>query len=144
MAGFGKKMAAAALNTVKKGVGLPTTPPMMGNMPDIQQILKDPELLQALRDPEVANAFKDIALNPGNIVKYQNNPKIEAVASKLFKMADPELYRACENPEVSKALDDIAVNPANISRYKDDPKMKDIIDKMKNKIGGQNGKSESS
>jgi len=42
-----------------------------GGMP-----FSNPEILEAFRDPEVAAAFQDIMTNPGNIMKYQNNPKV--------------------------------------------------------------------
>lgn len=44
----------------------------MGGMPPFS----NPEILEAFRDPEVAAAFQDIMANPGNIMKYQNNPKV--------------------------------------------------------------------
>jgi len=44
---------------------------MGGGMP-----FSNPEILEAIRDPEVAAAFQDIMTNPGNIMKYQNNPKV--------------------------------------------------------------------
>lgn len=36
-----------------------------------------------LQDPEVMAAFQDVAQNPANIAKYQNNPKIMALVTKL-------------------------------------------------------------
>uniref|UniRef100_A0A3P9B3J2 ST13 Hsp70 interacting protein n=1 Tax=Maylandia zebra TaxID=106582 RepID=A0A3P9B3J2_9CICH len=36
-----------------------------------------------LQDPEVMAAFQDVAQNPANISKYQNNPKIMALVTKL-------------------------------------------------------------
>lgn len=36
-----------------------------------------------VQDPEVAAAFQDISVNPANMIKYQNNPKISAVIKKL-------------------------------------------------------------
>lgn len=35
------------------------------------------------QDPEVMAAFQDVAQNPANISKYQNNPKIMALVTKL-------------------------------------------------------------
>ena len=35
------------------------------------------------QDPEVAQAFQDISSNPANIAKYQNNPKVQALITKL-------------------------------------------------------------
>ncbi|RVE69225.1 hypothetical protein OJAV_G00075450 [Oryzias javanicus] len=52
-------------------------------MPGLGDLLKDPEVLNAMKDPEVMAAFQDVAQNPANISKYQNNPKIMALASKL-------------------------------------------------------------
>ncbi|KAL0099010.1 hypothetical protein PUN28_020216 [Cardiocondyla obscurior] len=50
---------------------------------DFYQFLKDPDLLQAFEDPEVAEAFKEISVNPTNVLKYQNNPKIMALINKM-------------------------------------------------------------
>lgn len=52
-------------------------------MPGLGDLLKDPELLNAMKDPEVMAAFQDVAQNPANITKYQNNPKIAALVTKL-------------------------------------------------------------
>ncbi|KAM7372319.1 hypothetical protein PAMP_009496 [Pampus punctatissimus] len=52
-------------------------------MPGFGELLKDPELLNAMKDPEVMVAFQDVAQNPANIAKYQNNPKIMALVTKL-------------------------------------------------------------
>ncbi|XP_014910908.1 hsc70-interacting protein [Poecilia latipinna] len=57
------------------------TPP--GGMPGLGELFKDPELLNAMKDPEVMAAFQDVAQNPANISKYQNNPKIMALVTKL-------------------------------------------------------------
>ncbi|GAA6215591.1 hsc70-interacting protein [Lates japonicus] len=52
-------------------------------MPGLGELLKDPELLNAMKDPEVMAAFQDVAQNPANIAKYQNNPKVMALVTKL-------------------------------------------------------------
>ncbi|KAG8006391.1 Hsc70-interacting protein [Nibea albiflora] len=52
-------------------------------MPGLGDFLKDPELLNAMKDPEVMAAFQDVAQNPANIAKYQSNPKIMALVTKL-------------------------------------------------------------
>ncbi|KAM6904491.1 hsc70-interacting protein [Xenentodon cancila] len=52
-------------------------------MPGLGDLFKDPELLNAMKDPEVMAAFQDVAQNPANISKYQNNPKIMALVTKL-------------------------------------------------------------
>ncbi|EEC12409.1 conserved hypothetical protein [Ixodes scapularis] len=44
---------------------------------------QDPEILAALQDPEVAAAFQDITRNPANISKYQSNPKIKNIMTKM-------------------------------------------------------------
>jgi suppressor of tumorigenicity protein 13 len=36
-----------------------------------------------LQDPELAAAFQDISANPANIIKYQNNPRVSAIITKL-------------------------------------------------------------
>ncbi|XP_071452951.1 putative protein FAM10A4 [Hetaerina americana] len=50
---------------------------------EIPFIFRDPEILKAFEDPEVAAAFQDISKNPANIIKYQSNPKVSALISKL-------------------------------------------------------------
>ncbi|XP_041672858.1 hsc70-interacting protein [Cheilinus undulatus] len=52
-------------------------------MPGLGEFFKDPELMNAMKDPEVMAAFQDVAQNPANIAKYQNNPKIMALVTKL-------------------------------------------------------------
>lgn len=52
-------------------------------MPGFADLLQDPELLSAMKDPEVMAAFQDVSQNPANIAKYQNNPKIMALVTKL-------------------------------------------------------------
>ena len=37
------------------------------------------------QDPEVAAAFQDISANPANIGKYQDNPKVKEIITKLSK-----------------------------------------------------------
>ena len=36
-----------------------------------------------VQDPEVMAAFQDVAQNPANIAKYQGNPKVMALITKL-------------------------------------------------------------
>lgn len=52
-------------------------------MPGLAELFKDPELLNAMKDPEVMAAFQDVAQNPANISKYQHNPKVMALITKL-------------------------------------------------------------
>ncbi|CAG9860358.1 unnamed protein product [Phyllotreta striolata] len=47
------------------------------------KLLQDPEIMTAFQDPEVAAAFQDISMNPANFVKYQSNPKIMNLVTKL-------------------------------------------------------------
>ncbi|KAM4535433.1 hsc70-interacting protein [Fundulus diaphanus] len=54
-----------------------------GGMPGLGELFTDPELLNAMKDPEVMAAFQDVAQNPANISKYQSNPKIMALVTKL-------------------------------------------------------------
>lgn len=43
------------------------------------------------QDPEVMAAFQDVAQNPANMAKYQNNPKVMALITKLSaKFGGPE------------------------------------------------------
>ncbi|KAG8556331.1 hypothetical protein GDO81_018033 [Engystomops pustulosus] len=55
----------------------------MAGMPGVSEILSDPEVLIAMQDPEVMAAFQDVAQNPANISKYQSNPKVMTLISKL-------------------------------------------------------------
>lgn len=57
--------------------------PGMAGMPGLNEILSDPEVLAAMQDPEVMVAFQDVAQNPANMSKYQNNPKVMNLISKL-------------------------------------------------------------
>lgn len=68
--------------------GIPSFP---GGMPGgLGDCLQDPEILAAFQDPEVAAAFQDISRNPMNIGKYQSNPKIKNIMSKMaMKMGGP-------------------------------------------------------
>lgn len=61
--------------------GFPSGPPP--GMPGFADLLQDPELLNAMKDPEIMAAFQDVSANPANIAKYQNNPKVMALISKL-------------------------------------------------------------
>lgn len=40
-------------------------------------------LFLILQDPEVMAAFQDVAQNPANVSKYQNNPKVMNLIGKL-------------------------------------------------------------
>ncbi|XP_060047560.1 hsc70-interacting protein-like [Erinaceus europaeus] len=57
--------------------------PGMAGMPGLNEILSDPEVLAAMQNPEVMAAFQDVAQNPSNMSKYQNNPKVMNLISKL-------------------------------------------------------------
>ncbi|CAD7678807.1 unnamed protein product [Nyctereutes procyonoides] len=57
--------------------------PGMAGMPGLNEILSDPEVLVAMQDPEVTVAFQDVAQNPANMSKYQSNPKVMNLISKL-------------------------------------------------------------
>lgn len=59
-------------------------------MPNFEAFLSDPEVLTAVKDQEVLAAFADVSLNPDNIDKYQNNPKVMDIINKLSsKFAAP-------------------------------------------------------
>ncbi|KAG5868809.1 hypothetical protein JTB14_026127 [Gonioctena quinquepunctata] len=55
----------------------------MPGMGDFYKLLQDPEIMSAFQDPEVSAAFQDISMNPANFAKYQSNPKVMALVSKL-------------------------------------------------------------
>merc|ERR1712037_715716 len=55
----------------------------MGGMGGMGGLFSDPELLESLSDPEVAAAFEDITSNPANIMKYQGNPKVMKLLTKM-------------------------------------------------------------
>lgn len=42
-----------------------------------------PDFMEAFSDPEVAAALQDVMQNPGNIMKYQNNPKVMNLLKKF-------------------------------------------------------------
>ncbi|KAK6637260.1 hypothetical protein RUM44_007674 [Polyplax serrata] len=64
----------------------------LGGMGDFMDILKDSEVRQAFEDPEVAAALQDLSQNPANILKYQKNPKINAILMKLrSKLANVQI-----------------------------------------------------
>jgi len=46
-------------------------------------LFSDPELMEALNDPEVAAAFAEITQNPANLMKYQGNPKVMKLITKM-------------------------------------------------------------
>ncbi|KAL4647842.1 hsc70-interacting protein [Arapaima gigas] len=70
--------------------GFPGGAPPFG-MPGLGDLLNDPEVLTAMKDPEVMAAFQDVAQNPANMVKYQNNPKIMTLINKLSsKFGQPQ------------------------------------------------------
>lgn len=54
-----------------------------GGLGGLGGLFNDPELLTAFQDPEVANAFQDIMSNPANMSKYQGNPKVMNILTKL-------------------------------------------------------------
>ncbi|TEA24448.1 hypothetical protein DBR06_SOUSAS11610044 [Sousa chinensis] len=57
--------------------------PGMVGMPGLNEILSDPEVLAGMQDPEVMVAFQDVAQNLANMSKYQSNPKVMNLISKL-------------------------------------------------------------
>lgn len=54
-----------------------------GDANSFYKLLQDPEIMTAFQDPEVAAAFQDISMNPANFIKYQSNPKIMNLVTKL-------------------------------------------------------------
>lgn len=91
-----RKKAAESTSEAFSG-GFPGGFPNMGGMPGggipgmpggMQQqfasLLQDPEVMAAFQDPEVATAFQDISSNPANMMKYQGNPKVMALVTKLM------------------------------------------------------------
>uniref|UniRef100_A0A2I3GNG4 STI1 domain-containing protein n=1 Tax=Nomascus leucogenys TaxID=61853 RepID=A0A2I3GNG4_NOMLE len=63
--------------------GIPGGVSGMAGMLGLNEILSDPEVLAAMQDPEVMVAFQDVAQNPANMSKYQSNPKVMNLISKL-------------------------------------------------------------
>jgi len=61
----------------------PTEDADMGGMGGMGGLFNDPELMAAFSDPEVMAAFKDISSNPANIMKYQSNPKVMNLVTKM-------------------------------------------------------------
>lgn len=60
----------------------------MGMTPQdaIQKLMQDPELAMAFQDPKVQAAVMDCSSNPNNIMKYQGDPQIMNVFTKLAAM----------------------------------------------------------
>ena len=58
--------------------------PGMPGKPRLNEILSDSEVLAAVQDPEVMVAFQDVTQNPANTSKYQSNPKVRTLISKLL------------------------------------------------------------
>ena len=58
--------------------------PGMPGKPRLNEILSDAEVLAAVQDPEIMVAFQDVTQNPANMSKYQSNPKVRNVISKLL------------------------------------------------------------
>ena len=54
-----------------------------GGAPDLNQLLNDPEVMVMFQDPAVLQAFQDIGSNPANVAKYENNPKVQALITKM-------------------------------------------------------------
>ncbi|CAK7316403.1 Hsc70-interacting protein [Vulpes lagopus] len=57
--------------------------PGMAEMPGLNEILSDPEVLAAMQGPEVMVAFQNVAYNPAYMSRYQSNPKVMNLMSKL-------------------------------------------------------------
>ena len=70
--------------------------PGLAGMPGLSEILSDPEVLAAMQDPEVMAAFQDVAQNPANMSKYQNNPKVMNLISKLSAKFGGQAYCTSE------------------------------------------------
>ncbi|KAL8172455.1 hypothetical protein V2J09_024259 [Rumex salicifolius] len=66
------------------GGGMPGGMPGMPGGIDFSKILNDPELLSAFKDPEIMAALQDVMKNPGNLAKYQANPKVAPVIAKMM------------------------------------------------------------
>merc|ERR1719254_125203 len=76
--------------------GMPGMPGGMGGMPGgmrgggpgvdpsfISGLMSDPELAKAFSDPKIMAAMQDIMSNPANMSKYQNDPEIMQLMTKL-------------------------------------------------------------
>merc|ERR1711963_938238 len=74
-----EKAAKEAENAPPSG-GAPSGDDPMGGL---GSLFNDPELMEALSDPEVAQAFSEITQNPANLMKYQGNPKVMKLITKM-------------------------------------------------------------
>eukprot|EP00043_Microstomoeca_roanoka_P012780 m.124260 g.124260 ORF g.124260 m.124260 type:complete len:365 (-) comp15589_c0_seq3:246-1340(-) len=63
---------------------MPGFPPNMASNPMFAALMQDPELLTALQDPEMMPVIQDLMANPMNFFKYQSNPKVARLMSKVF------------------------------------------------------------
>merc|ERR550519_1358792 len=78
-----KKAQEARAKAAEERPEAPDMGGMPGGMSGMGGLFSDPELLESLSDPEVAAAFEDITSNPANIMKYQGNPKVMKLLTKM-------------------------------------------------------------
>ena len=63
------------------GGGMPNIPPEL-----MQKVMSDPSLMAAMQNPRVMAALQDCMQNPANFMKYQNDPEIMNLVTKLSGM----------------------------------------------------------
>lgn len=54
-----------------------------GEMPNLKNMFADESIREALKDPEVAAAMQEIMMNPANITKHMQNPKLMNFMKKV-------------------------------------------------------------
>eukprot|EP00899_Mesostigma_viride_P027441 jgi/Mesvir1/7882/Mv11815-RA.1 len=54
-------------------------------LPPMAELLKDPDVRALMSDPTMMAAFQDVMANPANISKYQSDPRVQELVSKLAK-----------------------------------------------------------
>eukprot|EP01147_Barroeca_monosierra_P008180 gene8180-800_t len=67
-----------------RGANFGGIPKDLAGNPLFAKLASDPEVLASLQDPEVLSAVQDLVSNPMNFLKYQSNPKIAALLSKVM------------------------------------------------------------
>ena len=60
------------------GTGMPNIPPEL-----LSKLMSDPELMAAMQNPKVMAALKECMGNPAAFAKYQSDPEIQSLVTKL-------------------------------------------------------------
>ncbi|QDZ26102.1 hypothetical protein HOP50_20g86690 [Chloropicon primus] len=69
----------------------------------MQNVMQNPDLMKGFDNPEVMQAVNDIAKNPENIKKYQNNPQVMAFYQSMAGTMAKRFEQLAEDEERNKA-----------------------------------------